>query len=130
MKLNSTLYIKNTAEAVAFYQNAFGLTLGYHVQNPDRSMMHAELCRDGREIFAVSESSNDALVKLMLASNLKDARPTMSLGITFDSAEEVKTAYQILSLSGTVLFPLGSLPWSSCCAEVVDKYGVCWYLTV
>jgi len=130
MKLNSTLYIKNTAEAVAFYQNAFGLTLGYHVQNPDRSMMHAELCRDGREIFAVSESSNDALVKLMLASNLKDARPTMSLGITFDSVEEVKTAYQILSLSGTVLFPLGSLPWSSCCAEVVDKYGVCWYLTV
>jgi len=130
MKLGSTLYIKNTAEAVKFYQNAFGLTLGFHVPNPDGSMMHAELCRDGREIFAVSESGNEALVKLMLASNLKDARPTMSLGITFDSPEEVKKAYAILARDGTVLFPLGSLPWSSCCAEIVDKYGVCWYLTV
>ncbi|WP_313133794.1 hypothetical protein [Anaerocolumna sp.] len=25
-------------------------------------------------------------------------------------------------LSGKVLLPLGSVPWSSCCAEVIDKY--------
>jgi len=130
MKLGSTLYINNTAAAVVFYQNAFDLTLGYHVKNPDGTMMHAELCRDGREIFAVSESRNDPLVKLMLASKLKESRPTMCLGITFDNAAEVKTAYDVLAKEGTVLFPLGSLPWSDCCAEVVDKYGVCWYLTI
>lgn len=25
---------------------------------------------------------------------------------------------------------LGSLPWSSCCANVVDKFGVFWYISV
>ena len=30
MRLGATLYIRNTAEAAGFYQEAFGLTLGYH----------------------------------------------------------------------------------------------------
>lgn len=130
MKLGATLYIKNTVEAVAFYTEAFGLTLGYHEKFPDGTFMHAALLRDGQEIFAVSESHNDAFVDMMLASSLKASRPTMSYGINFDSEDEVKRAYEMLKKDGTVLLPLGSLPWSSCCADVVDKYGVYWYIAV
>ncbi|GIO38452.1 hypothetical protein J41TS12_33130 [Paenibacillus antibioticophila] len=130
MKLGATLYIKNTVEAVAFYTEAFELTLGYHEKFPDGTFMHAALLRDGQEIFAVSESHNDAFVDMMLASSLKASRPTMSYGINFDSEDEVKRAYEMLKKDGTVLLPLGSLPWSSCCADVVDKYGVYWYIAV
>ena len=130
MKLGATLYIKNTVEAVEFYKEAFGMTLGYNEKFPDGTFMHAELLRDGQEVFAVSESQNDNFVNIMLASSLKESRPTMSYGINFDNEDEVKKAYSMLAEGGKVLFPLGSLPWSSCCAEVVDKYGVCWYITV
>lgn len=130
MKLGATLYIKNTVEAVEFYQETFGLTLGYYERYPDGTFMHAQLNKDGEEVFAVSESENDTLVNLMLASNLKDARPTMCFGINFKSDEEVKNAYDKLSERGTILLPLGALPWSICCAEVVDQYGVYWYLFV
>ncbi|GIO43857.1 VOC family protein [Paenibacillus apis] len=130
MKLGATLYIKNTVEAVAFYTEAFGLTLGYHEKFPDGTFMHAALLRDGQEIFAVSESHNDAFVDVMLASSLKASRPTMSYGINFDSEDEVKRVYEMLKKDGTVLLPLGPLPWSSCCADVVDKYGVYWYIAV
>ena len=130
MKLGATLYIKNTVEAVGFYQEAFGLTLGYHEVYPDGTFMHAELHKDGKEVFAVSESRNDTLVNLMLASDLKDARPTMCFGINFESDEEVKKAFDKLSENGTILLPLGSLSWSPYCAEVVDQYGVYWYLCV
>lgn len=130
MKLGVTLYIKNTVEAVAFYTEAFGLTLGYHEKFPDGTFMHAALLRDRQEIFAVSESHNDAFVGMMLASSLKASRPTMSYGIHFDSEDEVKRAYKVLKKDGTVLLPLGSLPWSSCCADVVDKYGIYWYIAV
>ncbi|WP_312431064.1 hypothetical protein [Lacrimispora sp.] len=54
----------------------------------------------------------------------------MSYGITFESEEEVKRAYEMLAKDGTVLLELGSLPWSSCCADVVDKYGVYWYIAI
>lgn len=128
MKLGATLYIRNTIEAVAFYKEAFGMTLGYHERFPDGTYMHAELHRDGHEVFAVSESHNDALVEILLASTLKESRPTMSYGINFDSAEEVAKAYSMLAECGNVLLPLGSLPWSACCAEVVDKFGVYWYI--
>lgn len=130
MKLGATLYIKNTIEAVEFYTEAFGLTLGYHEKNPDGTYMHAALLRDGQEIFAISESHNESLVDIMLKSSIKEARPTMSYGINFDKEEEVKKAYSMLEKDGSVLLPLGSLPWSACCAELVDKYGVYWYICI
>ncbi|WP_339218387.1 VOC family protein [Paenibacillus sp. FSL H8-0332] len=130
MKLAATLYIKNTTEAVAFYSEAFGLTLGYHEKFPDGTFMHASLLRDGQEIFAVSESHNDTFINIMLSSSLEGSRPTMSYGINFERDEEVEKAYEMLAKGGTVLFSLGALPWSSCCAEVVDKYGVYWYIAV
>ena len=52
----------------------------------------------------------------------------MSYSIDFGSKEEVEKAYALLAKEGTVLLPLGSLPWCSCCAEVVDRFGVYWYL--
>ena len=130
MKLGATLYIKNTVEAVEFYKEAFGMTLGYNEKFQDGTYMHAVLLRDGHEVFAVSESQNDDFVNAMLSSSLKESRPTMSYGINFDNEDEVRKAYSMLVQGGKVLFPLGSLPWSSCCADVVDKFGVYWYITV
>lgn len=130
MKLGATLYIKNTVEAVEFYKEAFGMTLGYNEKFPYGTFIHAELLKDGHEVFAVSECQNDAFVNVMLTSSLKESRPTMSYSINFENEEEVKKAYSMLAEGGMVLFPLGALPWSSCCAEVVDKFGVYWYITV
>ncbi|MCE5343564.1 MAG: VOC family protein [Eubacteriales bacterium] len=130
MRLGATLYIRNTIEAVALYQEAFGLTLEYHEKFTDGTFMHAALCRDGQEVFSVSESRNDTLVEMMLQSSLKDARPTMSYGIEMESAEEVEKAFDLLKVGGNVMMPLGTLPWSACCAEVIDRYGVYWYITV
>lgn len=130
LKLGATLYIKNTIEAAEFYKEAFGMTLGYNEKFPDGTFIHAAMLKDGHEIFAISESRNDAFVDTMLASSLDTSRPTMSYGINFDSEDEVKKAYSMLIQGGKVLFPLGSLPWSSCCADVIDKYGVYWYITI
>jgi PhnB protein len=67
---------------------------------------------------------------MKLEATLKHSCPTMSLGIIFNNKEEVQKAYKMLSIGGNILFPLGSLPWSECAADVVDKFGVCWYIAV
>lgn len=130
MKLGATLYIKNTIEAVAFYTKIFGMTLGYHERFPNGTFMHASLLKDGEEIFAVSESQNEPFVEMMLNASLKEARPTMSYGINFDNENDIRKAYDMLIIDGNVLLPLGPLPWSPCAADLVDKYGVCWYIYI
>lgn len=125
MILGATLYIQNTVEAVEFYKQAFGMTLGYHAWHPDGTFLHAELEKNGQSIFAVSESANPALVQTMLATPC----PTMSYGLDFDTEQEVHAAFAVLSQGGHVLRPPGALPWSPCSADVVDKYGVYWYIT-
>lgn len=126
MDLGATLYVKNSAEAVEFYIEAFRMTLGYNVKNSDGSFLHAELLKGEQSIFAVSENNDEEIVRSMLASK----QPTMSYGINLDNDDELHHAYKILVDGGHILRELGSLPWSPCSADIVDKYGVCWYIYV
>jgi len=106
--------------------DAFGMTVGYNVKNPDGTFLHAELHKDGQGVFALSESDDVTLAKAMLNSS----RPTMSYGIDLESNAALEKAYAMLTAGGKILRPLGSLPWSPYSADVIDKYGVCWYLFV
>lgn len=128
MKLGATLYIADTLEAASLYQRAFGLTIGYTAHNPDGSYLHASLCRDGQEIFAISESRNDALVRLLRQADIRTNRPIANLGLDLPTEEEVRHAFTLLAEEGTVTLPLQPLPWCSLAGEVVDKYGVYWYI--
>ena len=47
-----------------------------------------------------------------------------------ESEEAVKNALEVLSDGGVVLEPIHELPWSSCNATVIDKYGVCWWIGI
>ena len=51
------------------------------------------------------------------------------LGVSFDSEAAVEKAYALLSEGGTIKTPLGPLPWSPCAADVIDRFGVWWYIT-
>lgn len=128
MTLGATLYIKNTKEAVVFYQEAFGMTLGYYEKFPDGTYMHAELQKDGITIFAVSEHNNEKLVADLHMQVTNKISPTVSLGIGFATEDEVKKAYDFLMKEGTVYREIGELPWSKCSADVLDKFGVYWYI--
>lgn len=126
MILGATLYLKNSVDAVNFYQKAFNMTLGYNVKNEDGSFLHAELMKDGNCVFAVSDFIDEEIIKAMLSTK----KPTMSYEINFANDKELTSAYSILVDGGRVLRPLGPLPWTPCSADIVDKYGVYWYIYV
>lgn len=130
MKLGATLYIKNTNEAVVFYQEAFGLTLGYNEKFPDGTYMHAELQKDGETIFAISEHNNEKWVSDMRIQVANKLSPVISLGINFTTESKVKKAYEFLMREGIAYREIGELPWSKCSAAVLDKYGVYWYIYI
>jgi PhnB protein len=126
MILGATLYVKNSIEAAQFYCNAFNMTIGYNAKHENDTYLHAELEKDGNSIFAVSESSDEAVKEMMLSVH----QPTMSLGINLGSTKELYHAYSELIKGGHIIRSIGPLPWSPCSADVVDKFGVCWYIYV
>jgi uncharacterized glyoxalase superfamily protein PhnB len=129
MEMGLQVYVKGSVAAVNLYRKAFGAALGYHVLNDDGTFMHAELEVDGKLILAVSESANDIGWRL-LKEYSPSVRPTMNFGVTLADEAAVKHAYEVLSQEGVIVLPLGRLPWSDCCADVIDRFGVSWYLTV
>ena len=48
--------------------------------------------------------------------------------LTFDTREEVQEAYNALLPGSTVLVPIHSTTYSSCSANLIDKYGIRWGL--
>lgn len=118
MKIGHGLYVKNSVDAVELYKKVFGLELGYHVKNPDGTYFHSELYKDGEEILDVIESPN---------GDIKEH--TVQLAATLANESEVQRAYVLLSEDGTIKIPIGPLPWSPCAADVIDKFGVWWYIT-
>lgn len=126
MVLGATLYVKDSIAAAALYCEAFRMTVGYNAKHPDGTYLHAELERDGNSVFAVSESDDRPITEAMIAAR----QPTISLGINLADNEELHHAFAMLERGGHVLRPIGELPWSPCSADVVDKFGVCWYLYV
>lgn len=41
------------------------------------------------------------------------------------SEEAVCNAFHVLSESGVIIESIHALPWSKCCATIIDKFGVC-----
>jgi len=118
VQIGHTIYVLNSAHAVSLYQEAFGLELGYHVKNADGSFFHSELCEKGREILSVVQTQEEHPTNNLVC-----------LGMTLKNEQAVRRAFFLLSQDGDVKRPLGSLPWSPCCAEVIDRFGVWWYIT-
>lgn len=129
MKIAFQVYLHGSNAAVELYQRAFGATLGNHVYHADGTFLHAELYVDGALLLAVSESNNE-IAKEARARYSASTYPAMNFCVTLNDEHAVKRAYDILADDATILHPLGSLPWSSCCANIVDRFGVFWYLTV
>ena len=113
------LYVKDSIKAVKMYQDAFGLTLGYHVLNDDGTFFHSELNKNGKPMLSVVQSSDP------VAQN-----NPVHLGYTFDDKEELLHAFNVLKNDGAVMMGLCELPWSPCAAEIVDQFGIRWYLTL
>lgn len=54
--------------------------------------------------------------------------PAISFYVVCESVAEVDSAWEKLSVSGTVLMPLGDYPWSARYGWIQDQYGVSWQL--
>ncbi|MCL2320793.1 MAG: hypothetical protein FWC47_01655 [Oscillospiraceae bacterium] len=130
MQTGCQIYVKGSVEAVAFYQRAFNWTIGINFKNSDGTYEHVSLMFGERDMLAVAE---DSIV--MSRSEIQDGKwPIMSFDCWgLGTREAVDQAYHVLSEGAhTTENPNGPapVPWNEYCFNLVDKFGVYWWVAI
>jgi PhnB protein len=88
-----------------------------HMTDMEKNLVyHAEMTI-GQQRFLFS----DALTVIPQGQNI-------STLITFESVDEVKAAYNVLSEGCSVIYPMTSTTYSGCFVSLADKFGMRWEL--
>lgn len=128
MKNYTQVYVKNSLEAANFYCKAFGAEITRAFPNADGTAYeHCELSVNGEGFLALAEAATPCDVAFLHKMKWE----TMTFNV-FEMGSEaaVQHAFDVLREGGAVIDPIHALPWSSCCATVIDKYGVCWWISI
>ena len=128
MKNYNQVYVKNSFEAAKLYCEAFGAAITCEFRNRDNTGYdHCELSVNGEGFLALAEARYPCDVSLVH----KYKWETMTFHVFEIGTEEaVHHTFQVLSNGGVVIEPIHALPWSKCCATVIDRYGVCWWISI
>ena len=128
MKNYTQVYVKNSIEAAETYCNAFGAEITFEIKDGSGTAYeHCELSVDGDGFLAISEAQNPCDVAFVHKMRCE----TMTFNVfEMGTEERVRHALDVLRDGGAVIEEIHELPWSKCCATVIDKYGVCWWIAV
>jgi PhnB protein len=120
----------NCKQAIELYKKAFGAEVNVMFCNSDANpkdyvansnekdlVYHAEILI-GNQRLMLTDSIDDKLVR----------GNSLSLVITFETASDVKTAYDLMADGATIVSSMQSTTYSSCFVSLVDKYGMRWEL--
>lgn len=128
MKNYPQVYVNNSIEAAQTYCDAFGAEITVEMKNSDGTEYeHCVLSVDGEGFLALAEAQNPCDVEFV--HKMKWETMTFN-AFEIGTEEKVRHAFEVLSDGGVVLAEIGELPWSKCCATVIDKYGVCWWVSI
>jgi len=120
----------NCDEAINFYKEALAAEVKevfYAKDAPPNSgmedlppnfVMHSEIIICGMN-FSLTDGSEKPITGEQI-----------SFLITYDTAEEVKSAFEKLSAGGRVVEPLAAVFWSELYGYVIDRFGVNWQVMV
>ncbi len=128
MKNYTQVYVTNSMEAVRMYCRAFGAEVTFELKNEaNDAYTHCELSVNGEGFLAVAEAAAPYDVSIIH----KEKWQTMTFNVfEMGSTAAVLNAFHVLSEGGVVLEPIHAVPWSQCCATVIDRYGVCWWISI
>jgi len=128
MKCYTQVYVMNSFDAVDTYCKAFGAEVTFAIKDQTETFYeHCELSVAGNPILAVAEASEPYDVAMIHQMRLQ----TMTFNaFELGSEAAVLNAYNVLSDGGIVIEPIHALPWSTYCATVIDRFGVCWWIGI
>ena len=128
MKNYTQVYVKDSFAAAEIYCKAFGAEITREFINEDNTAYeHCELSVNGEGFLALAEAKNPCDISIVH----KNKWETMTFNVfEMGTIEAVDNAFRVLSDGGVVLEPIHELPWCKYCATIIDKFGVCWWISI
>ena len=130
-KLNPYISFKSNArDAMTFYKSVFGgkLTLrtfkefnAAQVPAEDNLIMHAELDADDGLVFMASDTPQR--MEYQPGTNI-------SMSLTGENEEQLKTYFKKLSTGGKVSMPLKKEVWGDTFGMCTDQFGINWMVNI
>lgn len=119
-------------EAMALYEKAFGATVRFMMryEDADKQDWNKPLTDDQKNMIYHAEMFIGDQ-RIMFADIIEfdlSKGTSLFLTITFENAENVKKAYEVLKEGSTIVYPMVSTTYSSCFVSLIDKFGVRWAL--
>lgn len=116
--------------AIKLYEQAFGATVHTLLCNSDANPADHQTTTDEAD-FVYHAVISIGGQRIMMTDDLSDFPPkgnTLSLLLTFDTPDQVKAAYALLSEGCTLITPMTSTTYCACFVSLIDRYGVRWEL--
>lgn len=131
MLVTPTLHFHGQCEeAIGLYQQAFDLRINYimHYTDADKNDWNIELSEEQQGyVYHAEAYIGEQRIMLSDEIELDPANSTsLFLTVTFETANHVKKAYEVLKDGGTIIHPLRSTTYSSCMVSLLDKFGFRW----
>lgn len=121
----------NCEQAIALYERAFCTERTVFLRNRNANPMDAdEQPGAAQQNFVYHAEMRIGGQRIMLNDH-DDAHPpgeNISLLVSMDSVEGIKTAYEVLKEDARILIPLRETTYSSAFVSLVDRYGIRWEL--
>ncbi len=128
MKNYTQVYVKNSIEAAKTYCKAFGVEITLEIKNSSGTAYeHCVLSYNGEGFLAIGEAKNPYDVDVIHKMRWE----TMTFNVfEMGTEERVRCAFDVLRDGGVVIEEIHEVPWNKCCATVIDRYGVCWWIAI
>lgn len=120
-------------EGIELYKKAFGAKVLCVLKNKDANPMdYVSDARYSEYVYHAEIMIGENRIMMSDIIENKEHIPgnSLSLVVTFDSADEVKEAYSLLKDGAIIITPMQSTTYSSCFVSLIDRFGMRWELMV
>ena len=133
MKMTPYINLPGNAEdAMTFYQSVFGgktEIMRWGEMPPDPKMPVSEALQN-KVMHGSLNINEDVSIYFTDSMQIAEHSPNNNvyIHVEFDSEDELRSAFAVLSQGGTINMPLEETFWGSVYGDLFDKFGVFWGL--
>ena len=132
MEIVPNLHFAGDCEkAIELYERAFKAKRIILLKNKDanpRDVDEAASDKDSELVYHAEIKIDNRRIMLNDNTNELQRGTNVSLMVSFDNVEEVKTAYGVLKKGAQIIVPFRETTYSSGFVSLIDRYGVRWEL--
>jgi len=124
-------FLGNCMEGIELYKKVFGAKVLCLLKNKDANPIDYTTDEKYSEhVYHAEIMIGETRIMMSDITESKEHTPgnSLSLVVTFDTADEVKKAYSLLKDNAVIISPMKSTTYSSCYVSLIDRFGMRWEL--